>query len=429
MRKRMTKSNLRDLARSLFTVGVKAADPSLAVRHELTAHPLRGLSGGRYIVFAIGKAACAMAAEALHHVPSGTPFWALAVTNPENLCEVPNCDVIAAGHPVPDERGRWASLEVKRRLQTASRRDVVLCLVSGGGSALLTLPPPGIPLADIIAVNELLLSHGFDIYQTNLVRQQVSQLKGGGLARLASPANVRSLIISDVIGDDPRCIASGPTSAPLGSAAEAVQLLRDRDVWIDVPVKVRNYLGQAAQFPPAASRQRTDNRIIASNWRSLEAMAAAVPDHSPVIVSDRLCGDVGSAAHQIISDIKAQPLDRRLLVWGGETTVRVSGDGRGGRNQELALRIAMAARNINEDWVFLSGGTDGRDGPTDAAGGLVDSGTVKRIAEAGEDINELLANSDSYLALRTAGDLLVTGPTGTNVADIQLFLRDPEHPA
>ncbi len=426
MRTHMTKRNHRDLARSLFNVGVKAADPCLAVRHELTVNPLPELPGGRYIVFAIGKAACTMAAEALHHVPPDTPYCALAVTNPGNLREVPNCEVVAAGHPVPNECGLRAGLEVKRRLQTASKSDVVLCLISGGGSSLLTLPPPEIPLADIVAVNELLLGHGFDIYQTNLVRQQVSQLKGGRLARLASPANVRSLIMSDVIGDDPRCIASGPTSAPLGSSADAVQLLRGFDVWTDVPVKVRNYLDQAAQVSHAESPQGTDNRIIASNRRSLEAISAAVPDHSPVIVSDNLCGDVGRATHQIISDIKAQPLERRLLIWGGETTVRVSGDGRGGRNQELALRVAMAAQNVNESWVFLSGGTDGRDGPTDAAGGLVDSGTVWRIAEAGENVDRLLANSDSYFALRTAGDLLVTGATGTNVADIQLFLRDPE---
>ncbi len=423
----MTQRDLRALARSLFDVAVKAADPSLAVCRELSANPLPPLTRGRYIVFAVGKASCSMAQEALHHVPVDTPCEAFAVTNPENVRDVPGCEVVAAGHPVPDERGLRASLEIRRRLQAAGSGDVVLCLISGGGSALLPFPPPEIPLADKITVNELLLARGFDIYQTNLVRQQLSQLKGGGLVRLASPARVRALIISDVIGDDPRCIASGPTSTPLGSPAEAVRLLHEHDVWRDVPVSVRTYLAHAGNATYAASPQETQNCIIASNRQSLEAIAAAVPELSPVIVSNRLCGDVGDAVHEITDQIRTQPPERQLLIWGGETTVSVAGNGQGGRNQELALRVAMAMRDLRDHWVFLSGGTDGRDGPTDAAGGIVDSSTTQRIAEVGENAEVLLSNSDSYRALRAAGDLLLTGATGTNVADVQLFLRNAQH--
>ncbi len=423
----MAERKLRALARSLFDTAVKAADPALAVRRELTANPPRELEGGRYLVFAIGKAACAMAAEALRHIPVGTPYEALVVTNPENAREIPGCEVSAAGHPVPDTRGLRAALDIKRRSRAAGAGDVVLCLISGGGSALLPLPPPEIPLADKITVNEILLSSGLDIYRTNLVRQQLSQLKGGGLARSAYPADVRALIVSDVIGDDPRCIASGPTAATLGSPAEAIRLLRERDVWEDIPASVRGYLDRKADTFPLTPPHRTENVIVASNRQSLEAVAATVPELSPVIVSDRLRGDVGDAAHDIVEQIEAQPRERRLLVWGGETTVGITGNGRGGRNQELALRVSMAARHLEGRWVFLSGGTDGRDGPTDAAGGIVDSGTLRRIAQADEDADELLLDNDSYRALRAAGDLLLTGATGTNVADIQMFLRDAGH--
>lgn len=422
----MTKRNLRALARSLFDVAVEAADPALAVRRELTANSLCELTGGRYLILAFGKAACAMTTEAISHIPASTPFEAFAVTNTENVREVPHCETVAARHPVPDERGRQASLEVRRRLQAAGGSDVVLCLISGGGSALLVLPPPEIPLADKIAVNEILLNRGFDIYQTNLVRQQLSQLKGGGLAQLAFPARVRSLIVSDVVGDDPRCIASGPTSAPLGSPADAVQLLKHRGLWEEIPASVRNYLDRTASLAPPTSSKSAENSIVASNWRSLEAIAAAAPHLSPMIVSGRLNGDVGNAAHEIMNQVKARPPECRLLIWGGETTVRVNGDGTGGRNQELALRVSMAAQGIKDRWVFLSGGTDGRDGPTDAAGGLVDSGTIRRIEETGANASALISNNDSYSALSASGDLLMTGATGTNVADIQLFLRDPE---
>ena len=423
----MADPNLRALARSLFDTAVNAADPSLAVRRELTTNPLRELTDGRYVILAFGKAACAMAREALCHVPAGTPCQAFSVTNPENVSTVPGCETVAAAHPVPDERGLQAALELRRRLQSAGERDAVLCLISGGGSALLPLPPPEIPLADKIIVSELLLTRGFDIYQTNLVRQQLSQLKGGGLAQLAYPARVRALIVSDVIGNDPRCIASGPAASPLGSPAEAVQLLRDYDAWKDVPASVRKFLEQAGDAVPAAPPCGTESSIVASNRKSLEAVAAAAPEFSPAIMSDRLRGDVSDAANEIMGHIRAQPPERQLLIWGGETTVSVTGNGRGGRNQELALRIAMAAETSGSSWTFLSGGTDGRDGPTDAAGGIVGPGTLRRIAEAGEDTRRLLSDNDSYRALRAAGDLLLTGATGTNVADVQLFLRDAGH--
>ena len=420
----MAIQELRKLAHSFFRAAVEAADPTTAVREELESSPLPALAGGRHVLVAVGKAACAMTEEALRHIPAAALRDAVAVTNSENARCVPGCTVMAAGHPVPDIRGLRAAKEVRRRLLAAGPDDWILCLISGGGSALMPLPPPGISLEDKAKVNEILLSRGFDIFQANLVRQQISQIKGGGMARMAGPAKVRALVLSDVIGDDLRCIASGPVSAPLGSPLDAVRLLRDQGVWDVIPGRVRAYLDRAesaARMPPG----NVEAKLIGSNRRSLEAICAMAPGWSPAIVSDRLCGDVRKAAKGIVGRMAAsRRTGRELLIWGGETTVSLKGDGRGGRNQELALRVALRAQDIGGDWVFLSGGTDGRDGPTDAAGGIVDSGTVGRIAGSGEDALELLSNSDSYRALRVAGDLLVTGATGTNVADVQLFLRE-----
>ncbi len=400
---------------------MKAADPALAVRRALAQAPLERLqSGGRHLLVAVGKAAVAMMGEALRHVPDGSAAEAIAVTNYENARDISGAQVFAAGHPVPDENGLKAGQAVISLLQSAGAADRVLCLISGGGSALLPAPPADVPLADKIAVNQILLAHGFDIYQTNLVRQQLSTLKGGGMVRFAHPAPLRALIISDVIGDDMSCIASGPTAPPLGTCADAAKLLKHRGVWDKVPESARARLATENDAPPVAE---AENRLVGSNRQSLQAIAAGAPDWAPVIVTDQLQGDVGDAAARIAARIGTAAAGRQMLIWGGETTVNLTGDGRGGRNQELALRVAMKAGEIPGDWVFLSGGTDGRDGPTDAAGGIVDTGTIARIAGAGEDIDALLSNNDSYNALQAAGDLLMTGSTGTNVADVQIFLR------
>lgn len=419
----MTAHDLRTVATTLFKAAVVAADPALAVRTALRRAPLPPLSGGRYVLIAAGKAACAMMQEALAHLPDGAAYRAIAVTNYENARAIAGCDVLAAGHPVPDENGLNASKRVAGLLAGAQRHDFVLCLISGGGSALLPAPAEGISLADKIAVNEILLAHGFDITEINLIRQQLSRLKGGGMLCLAHPAQVRALIVSDVIGDDMRVIASGPTAQPIGTRAEAAALLKARGVWALCPRSVQARLSQVAPAGRPAPAQ-ADNALIGSNRQSLQAVADAVADWTPHIVSDRLQGDVAEAADNIVKAIGKTPAKgRQLLIWGGETTVRLTGTGRGGRNQELALRVAQQADAIAGDWVFLSGGTDGRDGPTDAAGGLVDAGTFGRIRAGGLDPVAMLGNNDSYAALKAAGDLLITGATGTNVADVQIFLR------
>jgi hydroxypyruvate reductase len=305
-------------------------------------------------------------------------------------------------------------------LAEAGPADRVSALISGGGSALLPAPVEGVSLADKAETSRLLLGAGVDISQLNLVRQALSRLKGGGLLRAAHPAPVTGYILSDVIGDDLRVIASGLTVAPVGSRDQARALLQGLDLWPKLPASVRAALEREGNTGPLPAAR---NILIGSNRKSLEAMQAAAGADA-VIISDRLEGDVADAAARIIAAAQSAG-DRACLIFGGETTVRLQGTGLGGRNQELALRVAMAMPDLGRPWVFLSGGTDGRDGPTDAAGGVVDAGTVARIRAVGGDPAALLANNDSHRALFLAGDLLVSGATGTNVADVQVLLMGP----
>lgn len=415
---------LRTQARLLFDAAVRAADPAHAVQRGLATAPVPPTNpGGRTFLIAIGKAAPAMLGEAMKAFPDA--HVALAVTHHENDATLPKADVMRAGHPVPDEAGARAAQRVMEILFNATADDRVIALISGGGSALLPAPPPGVSLTDKARLNDLLLSAGLDIVHMNLVRQQVSLLKGGGFVRQAAPAPVYAYLLSDVIGDDLRAIASGPTVSPIGTPAEAIKTLQDAGIWDVTPASIRTHLEQAQHDTPAPLPVVT-NTLVGSNRLSLEAMRDTAEEIglSTRIVSDALTGDVGDAAHEVLAELIARP-EPTALLFGGETTVKLTGTGRGGRNQELALRVATQAPDITANWVFLSGGTDGRDGPTDAAGGLVDAGTLPRITAAGQDVTALLANNDSYAALAAAGDLLMTRATGTNVADVQVLLIAP----
>lgn len=413
---------LRTQARLLFDAAVTAADPAIAVRRGLATSPVPPRKpGGRTILIAIGKAAPAMLGEAMNAFPEAQV--ALAVTHHENAATLEGAELMRAGHPVPDEAGARAAKRVMDVLGDATADDRVIALISGGGSALLPAPPPGVSLTDKARLNDLLLSAGLDIVQMNLVRQQVSLLKGGGFVRHAAPAPVYAYLLSDVIGDDLRAIASGPTVSPIGTPATAIETLQSAGIWDATPASIRAHLAQAQHD---ASLPEVTNTLVGSNRLSLEAMrdTAEKIGLSARIVSDALTGDVGDAAQEVLAELIARP-EPTALLFGGETTVKLTGTGRGGRNQELALRVATQAPEMKAKWVFLSGGTDGRDGPTDAAGGLVDSGTLPRIKAAGQDVTALLANNDSYAALAAAGDLLMTRATGTNVADVQVLLIAP----
>jgi hydroxypyruvate reductase len=407
---------MRRQARALFDCGVAAADPGAAVATTLGAHPPVAVSGDIFLL-ALGKAAGKMARAGLDHLPDVKA--ALVVTNYENAQPVAGCRVYASGHPVPDGNGARAALDVIEMLEKATENDMVVVLVSGGGSALLPAPLPGITLADKARVGSLLLGSGADIGAMNTVRQQLSRLKGGGLVRMAAPAAVYAVILSDVIGDDLQMIASGPTVQATGTRRDAVAILRRYGLWDDIPQSVRALLTTPAPDPGPFPDAR--NRLAGSNGQSVRAMQAFAP--AARVFPVPLVGDVGRAAVEVVK--AGDETGRGVLLFGGETTVQLQGSGLGGRNQELALRVALLARDAGwgRDWVFLSGGTDGRDGPCDAAGGVVDGTTLARIGDAGLSVADMLANNDSYHALKPVGDLLMTGATGTNVADLQILIR------
>ncbi|MBQ2260336.1 MAG: DUF4147 domain-containing protein [Loktanella sp.] len=391
-------NEMRSTAQRIFEAGVQAADPVAAV----TKH-LDDLQKPASII-AVGKAARGMAQSALTHF-SGVP--AIVVTNYENAQPLDGAEVHAAGHPVPDESGAKAALAVIAALHAA--QGPVLALISGGGSALLPAPAGALTLADKVAVNALLLGSGLDISEMNLIRQQLSDLKGGGFLRHAAPNPVTALILSDVVGDDLAAIASGPTVRPIGTAAQAIKLLRKAWLWDQIPQAVRDHL---TADRPVADLPQARNILIGSNGQSVAAMAQAAGEAH--VIPTPVTGDVADAA-RLICD-QARP---GITLWGGETTVVLQGNGRGGRNQELALHIAVeAARRGWRNWTCLQAGSDGRDGPTDAAGGIVDQDSLGKIA----DLDTLLANNDSYAALAQADDLLITGATGTNVADLGVLI-------
>jgi hydroxypyruvate reductase len=416
----MTQQEIRNKAFDAFRVGVAAADPATTLEKVFEKEPLPPLDKGKYIIVAVGKAACKMAQSALDALPVGAVVDAIAVTNYENVTKIEGCRVLGSAHPVPDNNGLEAANEVIDLLEQATEDDVVLALVSGGSSALLPAPVAGVTLRNKSDVNEVLLNSGFDIYQMNLVRQSLSRLKGGGMLRYAEPATVRSYILSDVLGDDLRVVGSGPSIGPIGTVADARRLLIETGNFTKMPENVRDYLEHTFSKPvPVEVGNAT---LICSNTQSSVAMAKAA---GAILMDEPLIGDVKDASQRVIDDVHAHmgkgPF---ILAYGGETTVQLKGTGRGGRNQELALLVADKARDAGLDgiWCFLSGGTDGRDGPTDAAGGIVDGGSFSRIATAGAEVSDLLRNNDSYAALKLSGDLLMTGATGTNVADLQLFI-------
>lgn len=430
----------RQQALRIFQAGVAAADPYQAVKHYLQQDFHLGAWSKVHLI-AFGKAACAMADAAQVFIPRQLLTGAkLAVTNYENVRTVDQVKVIGAGHPLPDLAGQLAAQQVAETVATAKQGELVLVLVSGGGSALLPAPHPSITLAEKIVATALLLGCGATINEMNCVRKHLSTLKGGGMARLAAPANLHALILSDVLGDDLSAIASGPTVADNTTFADAISILKNYGIWDKIPENVKTLLlkgaaGAILETPKPGDPlfKSTSYTLVGSNTISVNAAieAAQAEGYDAQLYSDCLQGEAREAAEKLALSAQ-QLLQTNLskptaLIAGGETTVTLKGKGLGGRNQEFSLAFALAAERLGLPpcWTFLSGGTDGRDGPTDAAGGLVDGLTLKRMQAAGVDAQALLDNNDSYTALKQSHDLLNIGATGTNVADIQILLIQP----
>ena len=445
-------AQMRSHARTIFASGVAAADPRAAVVRTLNAEPssfqsrstsnpnssqLQELLQRKVRVVAFGKAAITMTEGALECIPEHLLIEApVVVTSYENIFQHSQMQILGAGHPIPNADGLKAARKIAKTVRVAKVDELVLALISGGASALLPMPPPSITLEDKRKATQLLLTSGADIHEINTVRKHLSEFKGGGLACLAHPAALHALILSDVLDNDPGTIASGPTAGDLTTFLDAKGVFLRRGIWEQIPNSIQTHLdrgcdGLISETPLPEDKIFLDvsNTIVGSNRISLDAVyqSAKLAGYDVKIVSEALTGEARSVAEQFVTQVSA-PIERPMAyVAGGETTVTVRGSGLGGRNQEMALTFALDAnlRSNNLSWVFLSGGTDGIDGPTDAAGGLVDPGTIARIHNAGYDPRRLLDNNDAYHALDHAGDLLVTGATGTNVADLQILLIHP----
>jgi hydroxypyruvate reductase len=412
-----------NLLRALFLAAVSAADPSKVIAAALPPKPR-----GRTIVVGAGKAAASMAAavEAVwDHALEG-----LVVTRYGHSLPTKQIEVVEAGHPVPDEAGHQAARRIAAMTADLSEEDLVLCLISGGGSALLALPVEGVSLADLQAVNRALLISGATISDINCVRKHLSQLQGGQLAANCWPAKVVTLAISDVPGDDIAIIASGPTVADPTTAADALLILERYDISLPASVRAHLQAGVHETIKPNDRRLLgTDYRLIASPRASLEAAAAVAKAHgvTPVILGDRLEGEareVGYAQADIARQVllRGQPVARPcVLLSGGETTVTVRGSGRGGRNVEFLLSVVLALDGL--DGVYaLAADTDGIDGTEDNAGALASPSTLRRARDLGIDARAYLDRNDAYSFFAAVEDLLITGPTRTNVNDFRALL-------
>ena len=429
---------LRDDLATILRAALAAVDPlRLVANHlvregaEVSVRSASGIAarwGSPTLVVGAGKAAARMA-RACEQILGVENVRGLVVVADGCGVETQSIKVAEAGHPLPDRRGAQATRRIVRLIK-APPAKAILGLISGGASSLLVQPRPPLRLDDKLRTTQLLLDCGADISELNCVRKHLSTVKGGGLTRLAA-AQLTTLLISDVVGDDPGTIGSGPTAPDATTFAEAWAVLERYDLTRRVPAVVAELLqdgmhaGAAETLKPdSPEASRCCNVVIGSNRTALEAAAQAARSAGwdVVVEAQPLTGDTTDAARRFGATLRelAQMRRRLCLLAGGETTVRVRGSGRGGRNQEFALALADAVADA--PIAVLSVGTDGVDGPTDAAGAFVDGTTQQRARARGLDAEAALADNDSHTFFAQLGDLFRCGPTGTNVMDLKMAL-------
>jgi len=414
-----------DLLRALFDAAVTRSLPSVCLPPHLPLKPK-----GRTIVVGAGKASAAMA-KAVEENWDG-PLEGLVVTRYGHNAPCKHIEIVEASHPVPDAAGMEAAARILKRVQGLGPDDLVLSLISGGASALLALPAAGISLAEKQDINKALLKSGANITEMNCVRKHLSAIKGGRLAAAALPARMVTLTISDVPGDDPSVIGSGPTVADPTTQADALAILDKYK--IEVPASVKAVLANPANETPKpgdACFANNDLRMIVTPQASLEAAAAIARKHGyePMILANDIEGEARDVAmvHAAIARQAqrfGQPAKVPLaLLSGGETTVTVRGKGRGGRNAEFLLALAVALDG-HPGIHAIAGDTDGVDGTEDNAGAILTPDTLARAAARGLSAKAFLANNDGYSFFEGLGDLVITGPTLTNVNDFRAILID-----
>jgi hydroxypyruvate reductase len=437
-------AGMRNDAVSIFYEGLQTAEPAAALKEYCRLENDRLIIGdwvydlnqyNKLVVIGAGKAAAPMAA-ALEEILGERINSGVINVKYEHVVELKAVTLIEAGHPVPDQNGQRGADDILNLANNAKHDDLVICLLSGGGSALLPLPFPGLSLQDKQDTIKVLLSCSATIHEINAIRKHTSVIKGGRLAQAAYPATLVSLILSDVVGDDLDVIASGPTVPDASTFSQCLEIFDKYDIISELPAPVVKHIragvaGKISETPkdddPAFKRTR--NLIIGNNMKTIQAARQKADrlGYNVLILSSMIEGETqdvacvhGAIAREIIKT--GNPLTPpACILSGGETTVTLKGSGLGGRNQEFALAAAIDIAD-SKNIVVLSAGTDGTDGPTDAAGALADTTTMERALKLGLNPHQYLANNDAYHFFKKLGDLFLTGPTNTNVMDLRIVL-------
>jgi glycerate 2-kinase len=420
--------NPRDLLLGSFRAALAAADPLAIVPAHLPPPPR-----GRTVVVGAGKAAASMALAVERSWPAGSALEGLVITRYGHGLPLQRIRVVEAGHPVPDEHGERAAREILDLAKSLDGDDLLLVLVSGGGSSLLSLPVPGVPMADLKQVTRDLLASGAPIQDMNTVRKHLSMIQGGRLA-LATRARVLALVISDVTGDDPTHIASGPTVPDPTTYGDAIEILERFAVAAPASIAAhlaRGAAGAVAETPkpgdPAFAR--VGNRVIATAHASLVKAADYMREHgvTPMVLGDSVTGESAEVAKvyaALAREVRehGSPMKPPVaLISGGETTVTLRKSGRGGRCAEFLLSLAVSLEGLGDTWA-LACDTDGIDGSEDNAGAILTPDALQRARDAGLAPRKMLAENDSYGFFAALGDLVLTGPTRTNVNDYRIIM-------
>lgn len=420
---------LREDALNIFNTAVESVLPEAAVRRALgkwlDVNELQ-MKNGKLIVIALGKAAWRMA-SASHEIVGKYITAGMVVTKDHHSQgPIPSFEIMEASHPVPDQRSVTAGERAMELVKNLTGKDHVIMLISGGGSALFEKPMEGVTLDEIMGITQQLIQRGASIDEINTIRKRLSAVKGGKFARLCQPAKMFSVILSDVLGDRLDVIASGPGVPDHSTSVEAKEIAKDYDLTLSDMVENALEL-ETPKSIPQHETMITGNVSLMCHRAAEEASKRG---YTPLVLTTTLdceARDAGKMLAAMAREVQEDSGKENKLtppcavIFGGETIVHVTGEGKGGRNQELSLSAAFGIEGL-ENVVILSAGSDGTDGPTDAAGGLVDGQSLKRMREQGIKPEKSLAGNDAYHALKGSEDLVMTGPTGTNVNDLMMVL-------